>query len=56
MLLDAYASMKQHESNLPEIRNRLVQALQGLTQLYDGWNNKDKADEWRKKLAEQHKQ
>jgi hypothetical protein len=29
---------------------RLTEAMQRLVQLYDAWGQKDKADEWRKKL------
>jgi tetratricopeptide (TPR) repeat protein len=33
-------------------RNRLTQAVDRLVQLYDAWGQRDKADEWRKKLEE----
>jgi tetratricopeptide (TPR) repeat protein len=32
--------------------DRLTDALERLVQLYDAWDKKDKADEWRKKLEE----
>jgi len=50
LLLEAYADLKQHEST-----SRAIEALQRLVQLYVGWDKKDKADEWRRKLEEQKK-
>jgi hypothetical protein len=56
LLLDAYAGLKQHQTNAPDSKSRATEALQRLVQLYEGWGQKDKADEWRKQLDEQKKQ
>jgi hypothetical protein len=53
ILLEAYAGLKQHETKIPD---RVTEALERLVQLYDGWDKKDKATEWRQKLDEQKKQ
>ena len=55
LLLDAFAGLKQHENTIPEATGRLAEALQRLVQLYDGWEKKEKADEWRRKLDEKKK-
>ena len=55
LLLEAYAGLKQHETNVPESTSRATEALERLVQLYDGWGKKDKATEWRQKLDEQTK-
>jgi len=56
LLLESYAGLKQYESENPKVKVRVAQALQRLVQLYDRWDKKDKADEWRIKLEEQKKQ
>jgi hypothetical protein len=44
--------MKQREAKIPaQGKVRLTEALERLVQLYDAWGQKDKADEWRKRLA-----
>jgi tetratricopeptide (TPR) repeat protein len=56
LLLEAYAGLKQHEIKIAgEAKGRVVEALQRLVQLYDGWNKKDKATEWRQTLESQKK-
>ena len=52
---EAYASLKQHETNTPDAKSRAADAAQWLVQLYDGWGKKDQATEWRQKLDEQKK-
>jgi hypothetical protein len=43
--------VKQREEKIPpEGKIRLTEALERLVKLYDTWDQKDKADEWRKKL------
>jgi hypothetical protein len=45
--------MKQREAKIPAMgKVRLTEALERLVQLYDATGQKDKADEWRKKLEE----
>jgi serine/threonine protein kinase/tetratricopeptide (TPR) repeat protein len=52
LLLAGYERMKQREDKiLPQDKLRLTEALERLVQLYDAWGQKDKADDWRKKLA-----
>jgi len=51
LLLSGYEGMKQREEKIPpKHKIRLTEALVRLVQLYDAWGEKDKADEWRKKL------
>src|SRR5439155_1669006 len=51
LLLAGYEGMKQREAKIPPIKSvRLTEALERLVQLYDAWEKKDQADEWRKKL------
>jgi serine/threonine protein kinase/tetratricopeptide (TPR) repeat protein len=51
LLLSGYEGMKEREEKVPPIiRIRLTEALERLARLYDAWGEKDKADEWRKKL------
>jgi hypothetical protein len=52
LLLQGYEGMKKREKNIP-LRNKvhLVEGLERLVQLYDAWGKKDKADEYRQKLA-----
>jgi tetratricopeptide (TPR) repeat protein len=47
LLLQGYQGLTQAKGTPPE---RLQQALERLVQLYDAWDRKDKAEEWRKKL------
>jgi hypothetical protein len=56
LLLEAYAGLKQYENKNPEAVNRSTRTIQILVKLYEGWDKKDKAEEWRKKLEEQTKQ
>jgi non-specific serine/threonine protein kinase/serine/threonine-protein kinase len=50
LFLEAYAGLKQHETNIRELKSRTAEAIDRLVQLYVAWDKKDKADEWRKKL------
>ena len=51
LLLAGYEGMKQREEKIPpQGKIRLTEAIERLVQLYDAWGQKDKADEWRKKL------
>jgi serine/threonine protein kinase/tetratricopeptide (TPR) repeat protein len=51
-VVNGYEGLKKRESLLPEqYKGRVVEALERVVQLYDAWEKKDKADEWRKKLA-----
>src|SRR5262249_52846025 len=56
LLLEAYASLKQHENTTPESTSRLAEVLRRLVLLYGGWGRQDLADEWQKKLDEHNKQ
>jgi hypothetical protein len=47
LLLQGYQGLAQAKATPPK---RLREALERLVQLYDAWGQKDKADEWRKKL------
>jgi serine/threonine protein kinase/Flp pilus assembly protein TadD len=49
LLLDGYEGMKQRAKDVPPVR--LAEAGKRLVELYDAWGKKEKADEWRKKLA-----
>jgi len=53
LLLAVYAGMQQQYKDTSQSPSRLTETLQQMVQLYDGWEKKDKADEWRKKLEEQ---
>ena len=51
LLLSGYEGLKQREDKIPpQGKIRLTKALERFVQLYDTWDQKDKADEWRKKL------
>ena len=51
LLLAGYEGLKQREEKIPpQSKIRLTEAVERLVQLYDTWDQKDKADEWRKKL------
>jgi serine/threonine protein kinase/tetratricopeptide (TPR) repeat protein len=52
LLLQGYKGMKDREQTIrmPWRTIRLTQAVERLVQLYDAWDKKDQADEWRKKL------
>ena len=44
--------MKQREKSIPpQGKVRLTEGMERLVQLYDAWGKKDKADDYRKKLA-----
>jgi serine/threonine protein kinase len=52
LLLQGYEGLMEREARIPPVvKIRLTEALEGLVELYDAWEKKDKADEWRKKLA-----
>jgi tetratricopeptide (TPR) repeat protein/predicted Ser/Thr protein kinase len=51
LLLKGYEGMKQREAKIPLLgRDRLTAALERLVQLYEATGQKDKAQQWRKKL------
>jgi hypothetical protein len=54
LLSAGYKGMKQCEAKIPpQFKSvRLGEALERLVQLYEATGQKDKADEWRKKLEE----
>ncbi len=53
MLLQGYEGLKQREARIPApAKVCLTEALERLVRLYDATGQKDKADEWRKNLAE----
>jgi serine/threonine protein kinase len=56
LLLEAYAVLKGHESKQPKAQKSLTKAMDQLAKLYERWDKKDKAEQWRKKLEEQTKQ
>src|SRR5262249_4762278 len=56
LLLQAFAGLRGHESATPAAPGRVTEALERIVQLYDGWEKKAKAKEWRQKLDEQKKQ
>jgi tetratricopeptide (TPR) repeat protein/tRNA A-37 threonylcarbamoyl transferase component Bud32 len=53
LLLAGYEGMRRREDRIPpQGEGQLTAGLERLVQLYDAWGKKDKADPWRKKLAE----
>jgi tetratricopeptide (TPR) repeat protein len=51
LLRKGYEGMRQREAKIPaNAKSRLTEALDRLVQLYDATGQKDKADEWRRKL------
>jgi eukaryotic-like serine/threonine-protein kinase len=51
LLVHGYEGLRQRESKIPpNSKVRLTEALERLVQLYDAWEKKAMADEWRKKL------
>jgi tetratricopeptide (TPR) repeat protein len=52
LLLAGYEGMRRRDRIPPQGKGQLTEALGWLVQLYDAWGKKDKADPWRKKLAE----
>jgi serine/threonine protein kinase/lipopolysaccharide biosynthesis regulator YciM len=53
LLLAGYEGLKQRETKIPAYgKVRLTEALERLVQLYDATGQKDKAEEWRKKLEQ----
>jgi hypothetical protein len=56
LLLAGYEGMKEREAKIPaQAKVRLTEALERLVQLYEATDQKEKADEWRKKLEEAKK-
>jgi serine/threonine protein kinase/Tfp pilus assembly protein PilF len=56
LLLQGYEGMKQREASIPPLRKaRLAEALERLVQFYQATGQKDQAEKWRQKLAEQKK-
>ena len=56
LLLAGYEGMKDREAKIPaQGKVRLAEALEGLVQLYDATQQKDKAAPWRKKLEVRRK-
>ena len=52
-MLEAYEGMKAGETEMPAVvpeTSWLISAR--IVALYDAWGKKDKADQWRKRLAE----
>jgi tetratricopeptide (TPR) repeat protein len=50
LLLKGYEGMKACEKTIPpQDKTRLSEGLERLVQLYDAWDKKDQADEWRKR-------
>jgi non-specific serine/threonine protein kinase/serine/threonine-protein kinase len=54
LLLQGYEGLRQHADQLPPTvrHERRIEAAGRLVQLYDAWDQKDKANAWRKKLGE----
>jgi len=51
-MLSGHAGMKARESRIPAPqKKRLGEAGARIVALYDAWGKKEKADEWRKRLA-----
>jgi tetratricopeptide (TPR) repeat protein len=51
LLLAGYEGLMQREATIPaDGKIRLTETLERIVQLYDAWDKKDKADEWRTKL------
>jgi non-specific serine/threonine protein kinase/serine/threonine-protein kinase len=51
VLLQGYEGMEEREAAIPPPgKVRLTEAVERLVQLYEAWDKKDKADEWRKKM------
>ena len=45
--------MKAREAKVPPAaKSRLIEAIQRLVDLYDAWDQKEKADEWRRRQEE----
>ncbi len=52
LILAGYEGMKARESKIPAPDTpRLTEAAERVVQLYEAWGKKDKAAEWRAKLA-----
>lgn len=51
LLIAGYEGLQNHKADLPW-RPPVTDALERLVQLYDAWDKKSKADEWRQKLKE----
>jgi len=53
LLLKAFDGMKASETEIPATSQKLLAGAGArIVALYDAWGQKDKADEWRKRLAE----
>ena len=56
LLLGGYEGMKQRAAEIPlPGKDRVIEALERLVQLYDAWGKKDQADLWRTKLEDARK-
>ena len=54
LLLSGYEGMSEREAQIPPVgKPRLTETIRRLVDLYDAWDKKDKADEWRKRLSAQ---
>jgi hypothetical protein len=52
LIVSGYEGMKARESRIPaRSRDRLMESGERVAQLYDAWGKKDRAAEWRAKLA-----
>jgi serine/threonine protein kinase/tetratricopeptide (TPR) repeat protein len=49
LLLAAHEALKREVEIAPASRGELTNVVERLVQLYDAWDKKDKADEWRKR-------
>jgi len=53
LLLDGYKGMKDREAKIPpQGKVRVTDALERLAKLYEAWDKKDQADQWRAKWQE----
>jgi hypothetical protein len=52
MILSGYSGLKARETRIPPpARSRLTEAAERVVKLYEAWEKKDKAAEWRARLA-----
>ena len=52
LVIEGYEAMNAREAKIPpNSKTRLSQAGARIVQLYEAWGKKEKADEWRKRLA-----
>jgi hypothetical protein len=53
MLINGYEGLREREARIPFLRRKKLPAEAGarIVELYEAWGKKDKAVEWRKRLA-----